>query len=307
MRPSHLVLIPKETSSKSLPAVTDFRPITLLSTDYKILARILARRLEMALRGVVGEHQTCGFKGRSINTNLHRMRTACEAAEMGVMPIAILQLDLRKAFDQVDRTFLFTLLRHCGIGETMMEWLETCYADITTSVMLGGALGPSIEVSRSVRQGCPMSPVLFALYLEPLCRMIATSNSIRGLVLGNEELRVLAYADDIAVVCTSRTQVSEVAELARRFCRFSGAELNLSKSEGYWLGEWELKPPSFCGARWKDTIHRYLGVNMALGEANAARWRPRLTAAEAKLQPWRTRHIALVARAHICNVVVYPV
>lgn len=188
----------------------------------------------------------------------------------------------------------------------MMKWLETCYADITTSVMLGGALGPPIEVSRSVRQGCPMSPVLFALYLEPLCRMIATSNSIRGLVLGNEELRVLAYADDIAVVCTSRTQVSEVAELARRFCRFSGAELNLSKSEGYWLGEWELKPPSFCGARWKDSIHRYLGVNMALWEANAARWRPRLTAAEAKLQPWRTRHIALVARAHICNVVVYP-
>lgn len=117
MRESHLVLIPKNPKSDVLPAVTDFRPITLLSTDYKILARILARRLETALRGVVGGHQTCGFKGRSINTNLHRMRTVCEAAEIGVMPLAVLQLDFRKAFDQVDRTFLFTLLRHCGVGE----------------------------------------------------------------------------------------------------------------------------------------------------------------------------------------------
>lgn len=198
MRDSHLVLLSKKPLTESTPDVNDFRPITLLTADYKILAKILAKRLELALGGVVGNHQTCGFRGRSIITNLHRMRSACEAAELGVTQLAVLQLDLRKAFDQVNRPYLLALLRHCGIGDIMLDWMETCYKDITTSLVLNSVPGAPIPVQRSGSQGCPMSPVLFALYLEPLCRMIVASDTISGLVLGDEELRVLAYADDVA-------------------------------------------------------------------------------------------------------------
>lgn len=214
MRNSNLVLIPKKSVQDMVPNVEDFRPISLLSTDYKILARILARRLEMALSGVVGPHQTCGFRGRSINTNLHRIRTVCEVAESGTYPLAVLQLDLRKAFDQVDHTFLFMLLSQCGIGDAMVDWIKICYTEMTTSIIMNGELGPPINIGRSVRQGCPMSPILFALYIEPLCRMAIASKSIRGLVLGDEELKVLAYADDVAFVCTSREQAGEVVALA---------------------------------------------------------------------------------------------
>lgn len=103
MRESHPVLIPKKTKSGNrLPPNR-----TPVYTNYKILARILARRLEMAPRSVVGEHQICGFQG----SNLHRIRTVYEAAEMSVMRIAVPQ-HLRRAFNQVDRGYLFTLLRH---------------------------------------------------------------------------------------------------------------------------------------------------------------------------------------------------
>lgn len=108
----HLVLIPQKVPTDSVPDVADYRPIGLLTTDYKILARILPRRLEGALSPVVGPYQTCGFKGWSINSNLHRMRAAYEAGESGLLPLVVVQLNLRKAFVQVDHNFLLDLLRH---------------------------------------------------------------------------------------------------------------------------------------------------------------------------------------------------
>lgn len=236
MRTSHLALIPKKVPTDSIPDVADYRPISLLSTDYKILARVLAGWLESALSAVVGPHQTCGFKGRSINSNLHRMRVAVEAAESGLLPLAIVQLDLRKAFDQVDHNFLLDLLQHCGIGDTMIDWITTCYEDISTCVVTNRSVGTPIDIHRSVRQGCPMSPILFTLYLEPLCRMALASEVINGLKMGDEELRVLAYADDVAFICTRGSQVGEVIKLANQFCLFSGAELNLLKSRGAMVG-----------------------------------------------------------------------
>lgn len=66
--------------------------------------------------------------------------------------------------------------------------------------------------------------------------MIATSGTIRGLVVGDEELRVLAYADDVAFFCASAAQAGAVVELDGRCCRFPGTEINMTKSEGAWLG-----------------------------------------------------------------------
>lgn len=132
------------------------------------------------------------------------------------------------------------------------------------------------------------------------------SNSIKGVVLGDEELRVLAYADDVAFVCSSKEQAREVVELAQSFCRFSGAQLNLSKSEGAWLGEWLAKPQQLYGVRWRDAITGYLGVNLDCETATAPRWQSKLAAAGRKLEPWRARHITFFSRAHVCNSVLYP-
>lgn len=117
MRQSVIVLIPKKISSDNIRSADDYRPISLLTVDYKMLAKILSKRLESALQTVVGEHQTYGFKGRTIGSNLHIMRMIAETAEAMQMPIAVLQVDLKKAFDKVSHSFLFSLLEHCGVGK----------------------------------------------------------------------------------------------------------------------------------------------------------------------------------------------
>lgn len=101
MRQSLVVLIPKPHSGNDIPSVSNFRPISLLCTDYKVLTRILARRLERGIAEVVGDHQTYAIKSRSIAHNLHAMRTVCEAAEAFNTPLAVLQIDLSRAFDRV--------------------------------------------------------------------------------------------------------------------------------------------------------------------------------------------------------------
>ncbi|KAM7314861.1 hypothetical protein ISCGN_004645 [Ixodes scapularis] len=91
MRQAVTVLIQKK-NSKGTPKVDHCRPISLLTSDYKILAKILAKRLEWGLRDVVGEHQAYGIKRRTISTNLHAMRIVCEAAQVLKLPVAVLQL-----------------------------------------------------------------------------------------------------------------------------------------------------------------------------------------------------------------------
>ncbi|KAM7285964.1 hypothetical protein ISCGN_032849 [Ixodes scapularis] len=249
MRQAVTVLIPKKNVAGPL-GVGHFRPISLLTCDYKILAKILAKRLESGLSSVIGDHQTYGIKGRTIATNLHAMRVVCETAEVLQCPLAVLQVDLSKAFDRVCHSFLFSLLESCGIGARLLRYVQLCYRDISTRLIVNGNKTAPISVSRSVRQGCPLSPILFALYLEPLCRAIVRDASISGLVLSSGSLKLLAYADDVAVVCSSATQVKAVVQHIRNFCNVSGAQMNPEKSAGAWLGGWDTKPERFLGIPW---------------------------------------------------------
>lgn len=101
------------------------------------------------------------------------MRVVSEAAEAGrVNPVALVQLDLSKAFDRVHRKCLSALLHYFGVGETIEEWVSICYRDNYTRLLVNGVPGAAINIEHSVKQGCPLSPALFSLYLEPLCRSL---------------------------------------------------------------------------------------------------------------------------------------
>lgn len=87
MRQALTVLVPKENTASSATSVDNLRPISPLTTDYKILAKFLTKRLEVGLSGIIGEHQRYGFKGIFIITNAHTMRIICETAEAEQCPI----------------------------------------------------------------------------------------------------------------------------------------------------------------------------------------------------------------------------
>ena len=100
-RTAHVVLIPKTDDPAKLLSVESYRPISLTNTDYKIYMKVLARRLQSVITSLVGPHQTCGIKGRTIFTNIHIARSILECCDVMHDRVAMIQLDLHKAFDKV--------------------------------------------------------------------------------------------------------------------------------------------------------------------------------------------------------------
>lgn len=99
------------------------------------------------------------------------------------------------------------------------------------------------------------------------------------------ELRLVAYVDDVAFICTQRSQMGELISLTNQFSHFSGSELNLLKSRGASLGEWASKPSHLFGVTWEEEKCSYMGINIKQSIAITNRWKPKLAVAERKLQP----------------------
>lgn len=184
----------------------NWRSITLLNVDYKLCARAIAGRLLKVLHLVVAPDQTCGVPGRFIGENVALLRDVVSFASETDCPLAILSLDQEKAFDRVDWDFLYATLSKMGFGDSFIRWIKLCYTDISSSVIVNGYLTRPFKPSRGVRQGCPLSPLLYILTMEVLAVNIRLTPNIVGIRVPriSNSLPVLSlYADDTSVIVSS--------------------------------------------------------------------------------------------------------
>lgn len=152
-RTSHVVLIPKSEDPEKLLAVDAYRPISLMNVDYKIFTKVLGKRLQGVVTRIVGSHQTCGIKGRSIYTNIHIARSILEYCNDLGEHCAMLQLDMQKAFDRVAHKILFSILEHIKVGDLILDGVKMCYQDCTASLIINKEVTKTFSVRSSVRQG----------------------------------------------------------------------------------------------------------------------------------------------------------
>uniref|UniRef100_A0A4D5RYT2 Putative tick transposon n=1 Tax=Ixodes scapularis TaxID=6945 RepID=A0A4D5RYT2_IXOSC len=143
---SHIVLIPKSDDPVKLLSVSSYRPISLTNVDYKIYMKVLACRLQNVITYLVGPHQTCGIKGRSICTNIHVARSILECCDAFAGRVAMLQLDLEKAFDKVAHDILFRILEHVNVGSVLLYGIKMAYADCATSIIVNRSISKNIHV-----------------------------------------------------------------------------------------------------------------------------------------------------------------
>lgn len=107
-----------------------------------------------------------------------------------------------------------------------------------------------------------MSPVLFTIYLEPMCKAILNDHIIKGASLGATSAWLLAYADDVTLIAQNQQDIMRAVELVRQFSDVSRAEINPKKFVGAWLGPWASKPKQFLGIVCSTSISNYLGVGL---------------------------------------------
>ena len=139
-------------------------PITLLDTELKILARVLANRLQVVISDLIGPEQTFAVKGRSIQDNVHLIHEVLEGIEDGT-EATLISLDQSKAFDKVDHRFLVTVLETAGFQLEFHRWISRKYHNPQAVVQVNGGRSRAFAIERSVWQGCPLSPLLvFSLW-----------------------------------------------------------------------------------------------------------------------------------------------
>ena len=183
----------------------NWRPISHLNVDYKLAGCVIAGRLLKVSHLVVDKDQTCGVPGRYIGENVALLRDVVYFSTSFDVPVAILLLDQEKAFDRVDWNFIRATLSTMGFGPSFISWVKLFYNRVQSVVNVNGYLSPFFFLSRGVRQGCPLSPLLYVLVSEVLAVNIHCNPRISGLV--HPDLSPLSpisqYADDTSLILSS--------------------------------------------------------------------------------------------------------
>ena len=174
-------------------------------------------------------------------------------------------LDLKKAFDSLEWDYLLRVLEEMNFGPSFRNWVHTFYHNISSCIVNNGHASEFIPLKREVRQGFPLSGMLFILAVEPLAIQIRTSKSIKGLKKGNKESKVSLYADDTTTFIHDDSSAVALSALLDRFSTLSGLRINKSKTEGLWLGLWKnrLGKDEPFGISWPKQYASSLGVVFA--------------------------------------------
>ena len=287
----------------------DYRPITLLNTELKILARVLANRLQLVISDLIGPEQTFAVKGRSIQDNLHLIREVLEGLKDDT-EATLISLDQSKAFDRVDHRFLASVLETAGFKPEFRRWISMMYHNPQAVVQVNGRRSGVIAIERSVRQGCPLSPLLYVLALEPLLRRLrdeGTSPALRGIpFVGRLAARVSAFADDVTVFVSRRQDIEAVKEAVVEYERIAEAKVNFDKSEGLRLGAWRSSNTLPEPFRWSDGPIRILGVWFGPDLQLERNWSEVHAKVNAQVGIWLSRRLSLKGRAEACAAYVFP-
>ena len=213
-----------------MPAdLSNWRPITLLHVDYKIASKVIAKRLEKVLALLINPDQTGFIKGRYIGQNVILINDILEETKIqNIRSGILLQLDFRKAFDTIERDFIQKTISLFNFGDDIKRWISTFYAHSASAVLNKGFCTNYFQLSRGVRQGCPLSPYLFILAVELLACKIRQNKEIHGITVFRREFKIGQFADDTTLFSGDKDSVRRAIAVLKDFGDLSGLRLKVS-------------------------------------------------------------------------------
>ena len=234
-----LTLIPKITTPE---LVTQFRPISLCSVTYKIVAKIMVNRLKPFMDGLITPFQNAFIQGRLITDNIILAREIFEFLKRkhkGKWGFGALKLDMNKAYDRVSWNFLTAVLKTMGFSDKWLKWISQCVTTVTYSILINGCPTQTFTPTRGLRQGDPLSPYLFLLCANIFSCALAKqehTNKLTGLKIGGSSppLTHLFFADDSFLFFKNNTKsLISIQSTLNWYYTLSGQTINLDKSELY--------------------------------------------------------------------------
>ena len=154
---------------------------------------------------------------------------------------AVLNVDWRKAFDSIEHDLLFKIMRKMGFCNSFTNWIKLLYNGAVSSFIVNGFLTGIFSIERIVRQGCPLSMLLFVTFQEPLYRAIELSVKIKPIELPCTPKTILGFSDDTSFIVSDDASINECFVILKRFELASGILLNKNKTKIMGIGAWKSR------------------------------------------------------------------
>ena len=295
-----IALIPKKNGASN---IRDFRPISLVGSVYKILAKVLANRLKEVLDQLISESQNNFVGGRQILDSVLIANECVDSKMKSKIPGVICKLDIEKAYDHVNWEALLDLLKRMGFGVRWCRWIRTCISTVQFSVLFNESPADFFGSSRGLRQGDPLSPMLFLVMIEVFNKMMKRAEGaglLRGFRAagrpgGGVGVSHLLFADDTILFCNANDeQILHIRMLLLCFQAVTGLKVNALKSEMVPIGE---VPNVFVlaeilGCRVRSLPMTYLGMPLGASHKSPTVWNPILEKFEHKLASWKKMYLS---------------
>lgn len=303
-------MIPKPNTDNTI--WSNFRPISLLNVDIKILAKILALRLNPIIGSLIHKDQVGFIPKRQASDNIRRVILLQHLARSRKIPMHLLSLDIRKAFDTVSWSYLLYILQRWGFGPHFLDWINALYNHPQAYVQYSGFRSNPFPISRGTRQGCPLSPLLFALAIEPLAALIRTNPDVRGLEIASTMHKLCLFADDALLFITSpHTTLPNLMCILDKFSLVSGLEVNQTKSKALNVSlpqtDFELLRQNYS-FNWSTTSIPYLGIKLTSDPLNLfhSNYLPMLTQLSSLLNSWQPLCVSWLGRVAAVKMSLLP-
>eukprot|EP00253_Pinus_taeda_P008490 PITA_08490 len=227
-----IALIPKPDSPSSFD---DYRPISLCNCLYKIISKIIANRFRPILSKHIAPQQFAFLEDRQIHEAIGAAQEALHSIWEKNQKCILLKIDLSKSFDRVSWLYIKMLLIHLGFPLPLINWIMACIMTPTFSVLINGSASHFFHSKRGLRQGCPLSPLLFLLVMEGLSRLIITAKregSLSGLRITHEcYLTHLLFVDDVLILLDGSIRDSlAFSRILQLFMKVTSMMVNQQKS-----------------------------------------------------------------------------
>ncbi|CAA7029125.1 unnamed protein product [Microthlaspi erraticum] len=238
MNKTNICLIPKKLKPESM---LDYRPISLSNVVYKIIAKILAKSFKKVLPHIISNSQAAFIQGRLITDNIlvaHELLHALNSKNQCAMEFIAVKTDISKSFDRVEWTFLEKAMQTLGFSARWIRLIMSCVTTVNYQVLINGIPHGSINPTRGIRQGDPLSPYLFIICTEMLARMLQKAERdqrISGIRVARNAPAVthLMFADDSMFYCKSSDEELEHLSILDKYSLASGQRINYQKSSIY--------------------------------------------------------------------------
>jgi len=289
----------------------NWRPVSLVCTDYKLFSLFIVSRLTPVMKNLVKAGQTSSVPGRSTFDNIHAIRLLHHLTTLEEnFDAAFVFIDSEKAFDRVEWEFMWKVMERMEIPPQFVRLIKSIYLGATAQVRVNGHLTSTFPLTRGVRQGCPASPLLYVLTLEPIREYVETvlekENRLDWLPPGTPS--TYAHADDLVIVTASK----KVEEVLRKLKFYAGEEymqsgfrMNESKSIALFTNENERlqvaeSTPIPC-INWEDSEATHLGLPIGGKNAEERTIEKAIGCVEAKAKIAGPTRLPVLEKAKLLN------